>query len=54
MIAVVADNMETNNAIARRIKVPLFGYAAHRFNLAVREWLEPQLSLIKKVGTLMR
>ncbi|ETN06561.1 hypothetical protein PPTG_12653 [Phytophthora nicotianae INRA-310] len=34
MVAVVADNMETNKAIARRVHVPLVGCAAHRFNLA--------------------
>ncbi|EGZ08092.1 hypothetical protein PHYSODRAFT_435116, partial [Phytophthora sojae] len=48
MIAIVADNMETNKAIARRIKVPMIGCATHRFNLAVRQWIEPHMPLIKK------
>ncbi|ETI42832.1 hypothetical protein L914_11657, partial [Phytophthora nicotianae] len=48
MVAVVADNMETNKAIARRIDVPLVGCATHRFNLVVRERLEPHMKIIKK------
>ncbi|ETI51039.1 hypothetical protein F442_05587 [Phytophthora nicotianae P10297] len=54
MVAIVADNMETNKAISRRISVLLIGCAAHRFNLAVRKWLEPQMHLIKKVSALMK
>ncbi|ETO71458.1 hypothetical protein F444_12215 [Phytophthora nicotianae P1976] len=42
----VADNMETNKAIARRVDVPLVGCAAHRFNLAVRERLQLHMKLI--------
>eukprot|EP00644_Phytophthora_capsici_P017863 jgi/Phyca11/62524/gw1.62.242.1 len=48
MIAIVADNMETNKAIARRVDVPFVGCAAHRFNLAVRQRIEPHMKLIKK------
>ncbi|KAE9317815.1 hypothetical protein PR003_g18384 [Phytophthora rubi] len=54
MIAIVADNMETNKAITRRIKVAMIGCAAHRFNLAVRQWIEPHMPLIKKVSSLMQ
>ncbi|KAF4134742.1 hypothetical protein GN958_ATG14292 [Phytophthora infestans] len=35
MVAIVADNMEIKKAISRRISIPLMGYAAHRFHLAV-------------------
>ncbi|ETL92895.1 hypothetical protein L917_08859 [Phytophthora nicotianae] len=49
MVVIVADNMETNKAISRRISVPLNGCAAHRFNLAARKWLEPLMHFIKKV-----
>ncbi|ETO71446.1 hypothetical protein F444_12229, partial [Phytophthora nicotianae P1976] len=45
---IVADNMETNKAIARRVDVPLVGCATHRFNLVVRERLEPHMKIIKK------
>ncbi|ETM98376.1 hypothetical protein PPTG_19597 [Phytophthora nicotianae INRA-310] len=39
LIAIVCDNMETNKAISRRIDAPKIGWAAHRFNLAVKEAL---------------
>ncbi|ETL39774.1 hypothetical protein L916_08927 [Phytophthora nicotianae] len=54
MVVIVADNMETNKAISRRISVPLNGCAAHRFNLAARKWLEPLMHFIKKVSALMK
>ncbi|KAG2810440.1 hypothetical protein PC112_g16053 [Phytophthora cactorum] len=54
MNAIVAGNMETNKTVARRIKLPMIGCAAHRFHLPVREWLELPIPLIKKVSALMR
>ncbi|POM71686.1 Hypothetical protein PHPALM_11713 [Phytophthora palmivora] len=50
MIAVVADNTKTNKDISRCVDVPFVGCATHRFNLAVRERLEPNMRLIKKVS----
>ncbi|EEY59496.1 uncharacterized protein PITG_21274 [Phytophthora infestans T30-4] len=48
MVAIVADNMETNKAISRRVNRPFIGCAAHRFNLAVHERIAPHMQLIKK------
>ncbi|ETL44293.1 hypothetical protein L916_05380, partial [Phytophthora nicotianae] len=44
----------SQQAISRRISVPSIGCADHRFNLAVRKCLEPQVYLIKKVSALMK
>ncbi|ETI52712.1 hypothetical protein F443_04263 [Phytophthora nicotianae P1569] len=54
LIAIVCDNMETNKAISRRIDAPMIGCAAHRFNLAVKEYVQDHRALIKKVASLMR
>ncbi|KAG3110001.1 hypothetical protein PI124_g10853 [Phytophthora idaei] len=48
MVAIVADNMETNKAIARRVEMPFIGCAAHRFNLAVRAAWNPTSISLKK------
>ncbi|EGZ25718.1 hypothetical protein PHYSODRAFT_326704 [Phytophthora sojae] len=54
MIAIVADNMETKKAIAHRINVSMIVCAAHRFNLAVRQWIEPNMPIIKEMSSLMK
>ncbi|ETP27597.1 hypothetical protein F442_23126 [Phytophthora nicotianae P10297] len=54
LVAIVCDNMETNKAISRRIIAPMIGCAAHRFNLAVREYVAEHSDVIDKVATHMR
>lgn len=54
MVAIIADNMEANKAIARRIRVPLVDCAAHRFNLAVKARLYESMPCIKKVAAPIR
>ncbi|OWZ12325.1 hypothetical protein PHMEG_00014539, partial [Phytophthora megakarya] len=54
LVGIVCDNMEINKAIARRIKAPMIGCAAHRFNLAVKVYLKEYMPLLRKVSTLMR
>ena len=52
VICLVGDNCSVNQSMARIMKVPLLGCASHKFNLAVRRWIDeqPDLSpIIKKV-----
>jgi hypothetical protein len=52
VICLVGDNCSVNQSIARTMDVPLIGCASHKFNLAVRKWMEgqPQLNeIIAKV-----
>ena len=56
ILCLIGDNCNTNKCLARQWKVPLVGCASHRFNLAVKAWLEAQPGLndiIKKLSTLM-
>ena len=49
----VGDNENLNKSIAKMIGVPLIGCYSHRFNLAVRKYLEPNEPLLEMVNTLM-
>jgi hypothetical protein len=48
VICLVGDNCTVNQSIARTMDVPLIGCASHKFNLAVRKWMDgqPQLTAI--------
>jgi len=53
---IIGDNCNTNKAISTRWNIPMVGCASHRFNLAVKHWIEktPQVSkAIDKLSTLM-
>ena len=53
VVALIADNCETNKALARLCEVPLIGCHSHRLALAVKEYLKPHDKLISKVNALM-
>ena len=48
VMCLIGDNCSVNQSIARTMDVPLIGCASHKFNLAVRKWMEgqPQLTAI--------
>jgi hypothetical protein len=53
VMCLAADNCSVNQAMARLLHIPLLGCASHKFNLAVRRWIDeqPELSeVIKKVS----
>ena len=52
-VALIADNCETNKALARLCEEPLIGCHSHRLALAVKEYLKPHDKLISKVNALM-
>ncbi len=49
----VGDNCSTNKSLATRCGVPLIGCGSHRLNLAVKKFLEPFESILKKIHELM-
>lgn len=49
----VGDNCNVNVSIANQTKLPLVGCASHRFNLAVKLFLESKEKLLEKVDKLM-
>ncbi|KAE9321784.1 hypothetical protein PR003_g17390 [Phytophthora rubi] len=49
----VGDNCSTNQSIAMKMGIPLVGCASHRFNLAVKKYLEPHERLLSEVNDLM-
>jgi hypothetical protein len=49
LICIVGDNCNVNKALADILGVPLIGCAAHRFNLAVQEYLTKYDTLLNKV-----
>ncbi|KAG6966767.1 hypothetical protein JG688_00006629 [Phytophthora aleatoria] len=53
-LGVVCDNMETNKAISRRVDAPMIGCAAHRLNLAVKDYVKNHTATIVKVSVLMQ
>ena len=56
LVCIIGDNCATNKAISKRWKIPLVGCASHRFNLAVRKWIEEQPGLpeaLTRLATLM-
>jgi hypothetical protein len=54
LICIVGDNCNVNKALADILGVPLIGCAAHRFNLAVQEYLTKYDALLNKVAACMR
>jgi hypothetical protein len=57
ILCLVGDNCSVNQCMARMLRVPLLGCASHKFNLAVRLWIdnEPQLTaVILKVSNVMK
>ena len=53
VVAVIGDNVSTNQALADMCKKPLIGCASHRFNLAMKKFLDPFESLMSKITDLM-
>jgi hypothetical protein len=53
VLFLVGDNMNTNTAIADQLCVPLVGCAAHRLNLACKQYSAGKTDLIAKVHSLM-
>ena len=49
VICIVGDNCNVNKSLADILGVPLVGCAAHRFNLAVQEYLTKYDALLNKV-----
>jgi hypothetical protein len=54
VIALVGDNCSTNVAFAHLAGVPLVGCASHRFQLCVKDMLEPYEELLANVNSLMK
>ena len=62
VLCLVGDNCGVNQSMSRMLKVPLIGYGAHKFNLAICKWIsnQPQLegtiqcvaNAMKKASTL--
>ncbi|RAW31403.1 hypothetical protein PC110_g12236 [Phytophthora cactorum] len=50
----VGDNCAVNKRLADLLGVPLVGFASHRLNLAVRDFLQPSESDLEEVQQLMR
>ena len=50
---IVGDNCNVNQAMARRLRIPLVGCSSHKFNLAVGLVLEEHETLLTKVHALM-
>jgi hypothetical protein len=54
VLFLVSDNCSVNICLASRLELPLIGCASHRFNLAVKEYLHPHESVLKKINELMK
>jgi hypothetical protein len=54
VVALIGDNCSTNRAFARRACCNLIGCASHRFNLAVKDIIDPYQNLITKVNSVMK
>lgn len=53
VVCIVADNCNTNKAIANSVGVPLVGCASHRFNLAVEDILQEDDDFVQKIYAIM-
>lgn len=53
VVAIIADNCDTNKALANLCLVPMIGCASHRYNLAVKDVLVEHSDLIDKINTIM-
>ncbi len=54
ILFLVSDNCAVNVAISTRSGIPLIGCASHRFNLAMKSFLEPFDTVIKKANEIMK
>jgi len=45
ILCLVGNNCSVNQSMARLLNVPLIGCASHKFNLAVRRWIDSQVEL---------
>jgi len=54
ILFLVSDNCAVNIAVSTRSGIPLIGCASHRFNLAMKSFLEPFDTVIKKVNEIMK
>ena len=46
IMCLAGDNCKVNQSMARILKAPLLGCASHKFNLAVRRWIDSQSELV--------
>lgn len=53
VVAIVGDNSATNNALANNLGVGYFGCASHRYNLTVKDMLQPHMEIIMRVHPIM-
>ena len=54
VIDLIADNCETNKALAVLCEVQLIGCSSHRVALAVKKLLKPHETLLNKINIIMR
>lgn len=54
VICLVGDNCNVNQSIARTMEVPLIGCGSHKFNLAVRKWIDDQPDLKRIIAKVSR
>lgn len=53
VVAIIGDNCEVNKAMCNLAGLPLIGCASHRFNLAVKKWLQQYEPVLYKVNSIM-
>jgi hypothetical protein len=53
VLYIVGDNTNVNPRIAEIMRKPFLGCYAHKFNLAIKRWLQPHENLIGRMQTLM-
>ena len=53
VLFLVADNTAVNPATARELHCPFIGCASHRFNLAVKEFMQPHEESLQNINDLM-
>jgi len=54
ILFLVSDNCPVNLSIANRTGLPFIGCASHRFNLAMKTYLEPHEIILKKINDIMK
>jgi len=54
VLVLVSDNCNVNLSLASLIELPFVGCASHRFNLAVKLYLEPFDTVLKRINDLMK
>ena len=53
LVALIGDNVTTNNSLSNMAKVPLIGCCSHRFNLAICDVLSNENEIISKVNAIV-